>query len=132
MEPAMSESHTTKAFRLYVDDSGESRFENLTIPMSHKEFAPPAAPFHITDARPAQHFVVIELPVGWGGTEPHPTPGRHMTFCLSGSFRMTASSGETRLIEAGDCVLMEDTIGKGHATEVISDIPVKAVMIRLA
>jgi uncharacterized cupin superfamily protein len=54
-----------------------------------------------------------------------------MAFCLSGSFRMTASSGETRLIQAGDCVLMEDTSGKGHVTEVTSDKPVKAVMIRL-
>jgi quercetin dioxygenase-like cupin family protein len=123
----MSELHATKVVRLYAGDFGESRFESLTIPMSHKEFAPPAAPVHVTEPRPAQHFVVIELPVGWGGTEPHPTPGRHMAFCLSGSFRMTTSSGETRLIQAGDCVLMEDTSGKGHVTEVTSDKPVKAV-----
>jgi quercetin dioxygenase-like cupin family protein len=127
----MSELHATKVVRLYAGDFGESRFESLTIPMSHKEFAPPAAPVHVTEPRPAQHFVIIELPVGWGGTEPHPTPGRHMAFCLSGSFRMTTSSGETRLIQAGDCVLMEDTSGKGHVTEVTSDKPVKAVMIRL-
>jgi hypothetical protein len=30
------------------------------------------------------------------------------------------------------CLLMEDTSGKGHITEVTSDGPVKAVMIRLA
>jgi hypothetical protein len=54
--------------------------------MLHKEFAPPAAPLHVTDAQPAQHYVILELPVGWGGTEPHPTPGRHMMFCLAGEF----------------------------------------------
>ena len=128
----MSESHATKVVRLYADEFGESRFESLLIPMLHKEFAPPAAPLHVTDAQPAQHYVILELPVGWGGTEPHPTPGRHMMFCLAGEFRVTASSRETRSIAAGDCLLMEDTSGKGHITEVTSDVPVRAVMIRLA
>ena len=59
----MSELHATKVVRLYADDFGESRFESLTIPMSPKEFAPPAAPVHVTEPRPTQHFVVIELPM---------------------------------------------------------------------
>jgi hypothetical protein len=128
----MPETHGVKAVRLYADEFGESHFQNLTIPMSPKEFAPPAAPFELTDAQSAQHYVIIELPVGWGGTEPHPTPGRHMLFCLSGSFRVTSSLSETRTFTAGDILLMEDTSGKGHRTEVTSDAPVKAVMIRLA
>jgi hypothetical protein len=99
--------------------------------MPRKEFAPPAAPLY-AQIQPAQHYVIIELPVGWGGTDPHPTPGRYMMFCLAGEFRVTTSSGETRSFAAGDCLLMDDTSGKGHVTEVISDKPVRAVMIRLA
>jgi uncharacterized cupin superfamily protein len=53
-------------------------------------------------------------------------------FCLAGTVRITASSGEMRSFAAGDCVLMEDTTGKGHITEVTSDEPVRSVMIRLA
>jgi Cupin domain len=128
----MSDPHATNVVRLYADEFGESRFENLTIPMPRKDFAPPAAPLYAAQIQPAQHYVIIELPVGWGGTEPHPTPGRHMLFCLAGEIRVTASSGETRSFAAGDCLLMEDTSGKGHITEVTSDVPVKAVMIRLA
>ena len=86
----------------------------------------------MADAQPAQNYVIIELPVGWGGTEPHPTPGRHMLFMLSGSFRVKPSLGEARTFTAGDGLLMEDTSGKGHMTKVTSDGPVKAVMIRLA
>jgi len=100
--------------------------------MSPKDFAPPAAPFKVADAQPAQNYVIIELPVGWGGTEPHPTPGRHMLFMLSGSFRVKPSLGEARTFTAGDGILMEDTSGKGHMTKVTSGSPVKAVMIRLA
>jgi hypothetical protein len=128
----MSDPHATNVVRLYADDFGESRFESLTIPMPRKDFAPPAAPLYAAQIQPAQHYVIIELPVGWGGTEPHPTPGRHMLFCLAGEIRVTASSGETRSFAAGDCLLMEDTSGKGHITKVTSDEPVRAVMIRLA
>jgi hypothetical protein len=128
----MSEPHTIQVVRLYADDFGESRFESLTIPMPRKEFAPPAAPLYAAQLQPAQHYVIIELPVGWGGTERHPTPGRHVLFCLAGTFSVTASSGETRSFAAGDCLLMEDTSGKGHVTEVTSNVLVKAVMIRLA
>jgi uncharacterized cupin superfamily protein len=55
-----------------------------------------------------------------------------MMFCLAGEFRVTPSSRETRSFAAGDCLLMEDTSGKGHITEVTSGEPVKAVMIGLA
>ena len=127
----MSEAHTIQVGRLYADELGESRIESLTIPMSPKDFAPPAAPFKVADVQPAQNYIIIELPVGWGGTEPHPTPGRHMLFMLSGSFRVKPSLGEARTFVAGDGLLMEDTSGKGHMTKVTSDGPVKAVMIRL-
>jgi hypothetical protein len=128
----MLDTRAATVVGLYADDFGESRFESLMIPMAQEVFAPPAAPLLVTQVQPAQHYVIIELPIGWGGTEPHPTPGRHMMFCLAGEFRVTTSSGEKRTFAAGDCLLMEDTSGKGHITEVISDEPVKAVMVRLA
>ena len=46
----MSEPHAS--VRLYANDFGESRFENLSIPMSRKEFAPPTAPLHVTQLQP--------------------------------------------------------------------------------
>jgi hypothetical protein len=119
--------------RLVADKAGGSRFESATIPFQLKEFAPPASPLHVTDPRPAQSYVVIDLAVGWGAgdTEPHPAPAPHMVFILMGRVRITASSGETREFGAGDGVLLEDTSGTGHITAVISDQPAKAVMIRL-
>ncbi len=120
-----------KFTRLWADDAGESHFASEEIALAVQDFAPPAAPFHVSQPRNASRFVVIELPVGWGGDEPHPSPGRQMLFCLSGSMRITASDGETRSVSAGDAVLLADTAGKGHVTIVTSDEPVKAVMIRL-
>jgi len=70
---AMSDIRATTVSRLYADNFGESRFETVTVPLSEKDFAPPAAPLYCTDAQPAQHYVILELPVDWGGAQPHPT-----------------------------------------------------------
>jgi len=120
-----------KALRLYEDEDGESHFDSAEIMMTLQEFAPPAAPLYATEAQTASRFVVIQLPIAWGGGTPHPTPGRQMLFCLSGSFRVTSSDGESRSVSSGEALLMTDTTGKGHSTAVTSDIPVTAVMIQL-
>jgi hypothetical protein len=117
--------------RLYADGDGESHFDVLEMAMTLQDFAPPAAPLYASKAHAASRFVVLELPVAWGGDEPHPTPGRYMLFCLAGSLTITSSNGETRSISTGDALLMADTSGKGHRTSVTSDTPVRAVMIRL-
>jgi hypothetical protein len=127
-----SEPGGMKVLRLYADALGESRFETTTIPMALKEFAPPAAPLRVSDPQPAQNYVVLEVGAKWGGAVPHPSPARMMAFSLSGCTRVTASSGESHTFVAGDCLLHDDTSGKGHSTEVISDLPARWVFIRLS
>ena len=120
-----SEPGGMKVLRLYSDALGESRFETTTMPMALKELAPPAAPFRVSDPRPAQNYVILEIGAEWRGAVPHPSPARMMAFSLSGSTRVTASSGESHTFAAGDCLLHDDTSGKGHSTEVISDVPAR-------
>ena len=60
-----------------------------------------------------------------------PVTARMMAFSLSGCTRVTASSGESHAFVAGDCLLHDDTSGKGHSTEIISDVPARWVFIRL-
>jgi hypothetical protein len=126
-----SEPGGMKVLRLYADALGESRFETTTIPMALKEFAPPAAPLRVSDPQPAQSYVILEVDAKWAGAVPHPSPARMMAFCLSGCTRATASSGESHTFVAGDCLLHDDTSGKGHSTEVISDVPARWIFIRL-
>ncbi len=120
-----------KVVRLYADALGESRFETTTVPMALKEFAPPAAPLHVSEPQPAQNYVVLEVGAKWQGATPHPSPARMMAFSLSGCTRVTASSGESHTFVAGDCLLHDDISGKGHSTEVISDVPARWVFIRI-
>lgn len=69
--------------RLFADDQGESHFDFGEFAMSTKRFAPPAAPLAVSSFQTASGFVVIQLPAGWGGDAPHPTPGRQLLCCLS-------------------------------------------------
>lgn len=120
-----------EVLRLYADEAGESRFDSYDIPLELKDFAPPADALYVSEAEAAARYVVIRLPAGWGGTHRHVTPRRQILFCLGGAMRVTSSSGEVREVGAGDAWLMADTTGKGHATEVLSDGPVDAVIIQL-
>jgi hypothetical protein len=51
---------------------------------------------------------------------------------MSHSITSSASSGESHTFVAGDCLLHDDTSGKGHSTEVLSDVPARWVFIRLS
>jgi len=56
-----------KSIRLYSDAAGESHFEQVDLKLTLREFAPPAAPLHISEPQAAKAFLVLQLPVGWAG-----------------------------------------------------------------
>ena len=115
--------------RLYTDAAGESHFGQCNLELTLKEFAPPAAPLHISAPQAATAFLLLQLPVGWIG-EMHVSPKRQVMFCLSGSIKFTSSLNEERIIEAGMGLFMEDTTGKGHVSKVISSVPVTQIIIQ--
>ena len=51
--------------------------------------------------------------------------------CLSGLLRFTGSDGQSRTIGAGERLMDLNTEGEGHTTEVVSDIAVEGIIIRL-
>jgi hypothetical protein len=115
--------------RLYSDAAGESHFEQVDLKLTLREFAPPAVAFHISEPQTAKAYLLLQLPVGWIG-EMHVSPKRQIMFCLSGSVKITSSTREERVIDAGMGLLMEDTTGKGHISEVISTMPVTQVIVQ--
>lgn len=107
--------------RLYTDESGESHFEELEIPLAPVDYAPPAAPLNVAQFLPAAQSLWVGAPPGWSGEKPHPSP-RGQIFCtLQGEYEVTASDGGVRRFPPGSVLLLEDTWGKGHATRIISE-----------
>jgi hypothetical protein len=120
---------TLTLLHLYADDNGDTHFGTTDIAMAQRDFAPPAKPFSVSDDRPAVQYVIVSLPVGWVG-EQHTSPKPQVLFCLTGSLRITCSTGETAVIEAGMGFVMSDVSGKGHKSEVTSAEPVNGVIIQ--
>ena len=49
----------------------------------------------------------------------HPAPRRQYIINLDGGVELTASDGESRVIGAGEVILVEDVTGKGHLSKAI-------------
>ena len=114
---------------LHADEQGDTHFGTEDVALPLQDFAPPAAPFNASAPRSAMQYVLIRLPVGWVG-EAHPSPRRQILFCLSGSLKITCSTGATAMVHQGDGIVMSDVSGKGHKSEVTSAEPVNAVIVQ--
>ena len=103
--------------RLFADDQGESRFEDVAIELTQELSVPgadalPIAPFLSSEGT----FWVGASPT-WKGDAPHPAPRRYIIVTVQGEYEVTTSRGETRRFPAGSVVLTEDTTGKGHSVK---------------
>lgn len=116
--------------RLYADEDGESHFEDVEIDLTLTEYAPPAPLLELSSTTPAKQFGFMNAPAGWA-SDWHPTSARNIFFVLSGEWEVTVSDGETRRFAAGSVLLVDDTTGKGHTSEVVSQTDSLAAMVQL-
>jgi hypothetical protein len=107
--------------RIYSDSDGCSHFEVKPIGLESKDYAPPAPPLYTSVIESADNSIFLELPVGWYG-DWHPTPVRQWLILMNGACEF----------EAGDVVLLDDTIGKGHQTRVLGDVAVQIAAIHVS
>lgn len=117
--------------RLYTDSAGVSHFETVDCDLTPTDFAPPAPPLQLSPFTPATRFAFLSAPAGWFG-DWHPAPQRQVFFFLAGEFDCTAGDGTVWRFLAGSVLLMEDTVGRGHATRVVSDEDALAAVVQLA
>lgn len=106
--------------RIYVDTQGDSHFDVVTVELNLAQAAPPAAPFYVSEDRPASKYRFYTFEPGWIG-ELHPAPSRQFLALMSGAVEMETTDGTVMRFGPGDLVLLEDTSGKGHLTRNIGD-----------
>jgi quercetin dioxygenase-like cupin family protein len=116
--------------RLYADADGESHFEDVEVPLTPVNFAPPAAPLNLAPFIPAAQFSFLGAPAGWYG-DWHPAPRRQFFCILAGECEFAASDGTARRFPSGSVLLLEDTKGKGHATRVLSEDALLVTVVQL-
>jgi hypothetical protein len=116
--------------RMFADEAGDTRFDAFDLPMTSKEHAPPAGTFLAAEHQSAISYTFFRLPPKWV-RDAHPVPFKCLVVCLTGEFQFVTSTGDAVIMRPGDKLLETDTTGKGHVTQVLSDIPVECLIVRL-
>jgi hypothetical protein len=115
---------------LYVDENGDSRFEDAQLPMNEDTSGPGAAELVSADQRVGT-LRFLQLPPGWF-QEQRPAHNRRWLTVLSGVLDVEASDGEVRRFGPGSVLLVEDTSGKGHRGRVVGGGPAQIAIAPVA
>jgi quercetin dioxygenase-like cupin family protein len=118
-----------KITRFHATPEGESRFQDVEIPINQ---ARPDSFGHTilqSGAFAAPSIRFVELPAGldqgW-----HHAPARQIVVLLSGKMEVGTSDGQKRQWSAGTAVIADDLSGKGHTTRVIEG-PATVMFVQL-
>ncbi len=91
---------------LYVDAEGETHFRDIEVKwVEEREFSKYSARLPATG-------IIFRETSGDYDLDWHPAPRRQYIINLDGGVQITASDGESRIIGAGEVVLVEDISGK--------------------
>jgi hypothetical protein len=116
--------------RLYADSAGESHFEDIQVELSAVELVPPAPLLNLSPFLTAEQMAFLGAPAGWA-SDWHPSAARNMFVVLSGEWEIQARDGSIRRFAPNDVLLVEDTTGRGHKSQVISNQCSLALLVQL-
>src|SRR6266852_8477579 len=104
-----------KIHRLYTDDKGESHFADAEV-----EYVETTQAGRLSKRLPATGIIFREVPPTYD-LDWHPASRRQYIINLDNGVEITASDGESRVIGAGEVLLVEDTTGKGHLSQSVGN-----------
>lgn len=116
--------------RIYADAEGESHFEDVDVGLTLIEVAPGISPLFASSFSQASRYAFLSAEPGWR-EDWHPAPQRQFLVYLAGVTEFQVSDGEIRRLGPGTILLAEDTIGKGHISEVVGEDDVIAVLVQM-
>ncbi len=100
---------------LYVDEHGETHFRDLEV-----EWVEENRSGKLSRRLPASGIIFRQVPSSFD-LDWHPAPRRQYIINLDAGVQLTASDGESRVIGAGEVILVEDTTGKGHLSKAVDN-----------
>jgi hypothetical protein len=121
---------TVSYVRIYSDARGDSHFEDVEVPLNLVEVAPGISPLFASAFNEASHYAFLRAEPGWK-EDWHPAPQRQFLVYLAGVTEFTVGDGEVRRLGAGTVLLADDTLGRGHISEVVGAEDVVAVLIQV-
>ncbi len=111
--------------RVYNDSNGDTRFENISIPLSDAgEIG------KLSQGFPVSSIIFREVEASYDYNF-HNAPQRQYLILLDGGIEIETTLGEKRQFETGEILLLEDTEGKGHRTRNLQRKKRKSIFITL-
>jgi hypothetical protein len=98
---------------LYVDTDGQTHFRDIEVTWASE------GPGGKLSARLPATGIIFRQTAGDYDLDWHPAPRRQYIINLDAGVKLTAGDGESRVIGAGEVILVEDTHGKGHLSEAV-------------
>ncbi len=99
---------------LYEDENGISHFRDLDIPWET------SGPGGQMSARLPANGIIFRHTKATYDLDWHTAPRRQYIINLDAGVKITASDGESRIIGAGEVILVEDVTGKGHLSQSVN------------
>jgi hypothetical protein len=109
----LSQGAFMRIHNLYTDASGESHFRDIQV-----EWVEETRAGKLSKRLPASGIIFRQVPPTYD-LDWHPAPRRQYIINLDAGVRITASDGESRVIGAGEVILVEDTTGRGHLSKAV-------------
>jgi quercetin dioxygenase-like cupin family protein len=118
-----------KITRFHATDNGESRFQELEVPINQPRPDNFGHTLMQSNAWPSPNIRFVELPAGLDQSWHH-APASQIVVVLSGEVEVGTSDGEKRRCTAGHAFIADDLTGKGHLTRVVSG-PANVMFVEL-
>jgi len=113
---------TFKLTRVYADATGESRFEDISYPLTD------GGPIgYLSDKVKVSNLMFRKVPPGYDDL--HNAPQKQYVILLDGAVEIETSTGEKRVFNTGEILLMEDTTGKGHRSRNVQPVERSSLFI---
>jgi hypothetical protein len=116
-------------YRVYADDTGETRLARLELPLRADDDGPRRC--GLPDV-PATTVSISELLETKPDTGLHPAPRRQFVVVLRGELEVTTTSGDAQRFGPGDCLFADDVDTKGHFTREVGSDPLSTLTIGVA
>lgn len=118
-----------KVIRFHATPEGESRFQEIEVPIDQPRANSSGATLLQSNAWASQGVRFVELPVGLDQSWHH-APARQIVMVLAGVVEVETTDGQKRRATAGQAFIADDLTGRGHSTRVI-DGPARVMFVEL-
>ena len=107
--------------RIYADERGESNFSEVEMPLTLNVPAPGIDPISTSPRIAATHIQFLTAAPALITGAWHPAPARQFAIVLKGTLIVEVSNGQSRKLEPGSFLFLEDTVGKGHKNHLVNN-----------